>query len=137
MIVCASFEGVGTTRIPVCPGKSQQKAFKRQFVMLLLKGGGVLLFLLLCLIRNADAAENLSVGRECVEGGVEDRGQVKLKHGAQEKQRPPTFLTSLYIAVVNASGQGSPRKCKASPKSLFWQEIWLAMLTVGWLRSQL
>uniref|UniRef100_A0A096M5V0 Protein Mdm4 n=1 Tax=Poecilia formosa TaxID=48698 RepID=A0A096M5V0_POEFO len=32
---------------------------------------------------NADAAENLSVGRECVEGGVEDRGQVKPKHGAQ------------------------------------------------------
>lgn len=31
---------------------------------------------------------NLSVGHECVEGGVEDRGQVKLKHGAEEKQRP-------------------------------------------------
>lgn len=28
------------------------------------------------------------MGRECVEGGVEDRGQVKLKHGAQEKQGP-------------------------------------------------
>lgn len=48
-------------------------------------------FLLLCLIWNADAAENLSVGRECVDGGVEDRGQVKLKHGAKEKQRPPNL----------------------------------------------
>lgn len=36
------------------------------------------------------------MGRECVEGGVEDHGQVKLKHGAQEKQRSPAFLTSLH-----------------------------------------
>lgn len=53
-------------------------------------------FLLLCLILNADAAVNLSVGHECVEGGVEDRGQVKLKHGAKEKQRPQAPLTSLH-----------------------------------------
>lgn len=39
------------------------------------------------------------MGRECVEGGVEDRGQVKPKHGAQEKQRPPTFLTSLHTRL--------------------------------------
>lgn len=67
----------------------------------IIKGWGCPFFLLLCLIWNADAAENLSVGRECVEGGVEDRGQVKLKHGAQEKQRPPTFLASLHTTLVN------------------------------------
>lgn len=32
------------------------------------------------------------MGRECVDGGVEDRGQVKPKHGAQEKQRPSDFI---------------------------------------------
>lgn len=57
-----------------------------------------MLFLLLCFIWNADAAENLSVGRECV-GGVEDRGQVKPKHGAQKKQSPPAFLPSLHTTI--------------------------------------
>lgn len=45
------------------------------------------------------------MGRECVEGGVEDRGQVKPKHGAQEKQRPPTFLTSLHTTLLYTKGQ--------------------------------
>lgn len=66
----------------------------------IIKGGDVL-FLLLCLIWNADAAENLSVGRECVDGGVEDRGQVKLKHGAQKKQRPLPAFTSLHTTFCN------------------------------------
>lgn len=70
--------------------ESKKKASVKECVMLLLKGG-VVLFLLLCLIWNADAAENLSVGRECIEGGVEDRGQVKPKHGAQKKQSPKPF----------------------------------------------
>lgn len=66
----------------------------------IIKGGDVL-FLLLCLIWNADAAENLSVGRECVDGGVEDRGQVKLKHGAQKKQRPLPAFASLHTTFCN------------------------------------
>lgn len=76
---------------PAWSTNPQKKALVRECVMLLLKGG-VVLFLLLCFIWNADAAENLSVGRECVEGGVEDRGQVKPKHGAKKKQRPPPNL---------------------------------------------
>lgn len=67
----------------------------------IIKGGGDVLFLLLCLIWNADAAENLSVGRECVDGGVEDRGQVKLKHGAQKKQRPLPAFASLHTTFCN------------------------------------
>lgn len=50
-----------------------------------------------------DAAENLSVGRECVEGGVEDRGQVNPKHGAQEKQRPTASFTSLHTIVIGTT----------------------------------
>lgn len=53
------------------------------------------------------------MGRECVEGGVEDRGQVKPKHGAKEKQSPPpTFLTSLHT-IVNTKGQNWQAKFKA------------------------
>uniref|UniRef100_A0A6Q2YHL1 Uncharacterized protein n=1 Tax=Esox lucius TaxID=8010 RepID=A0A6Q2YHL1_ESOLU len=36
----------------------------------------------LVVLNCSDAAESLSLGRECVEGGVEERGQVKLKHGS-------------------------------------------------------
>lgn len=42
--------------------------------------------LLLCLIWNTDAAKNLSVGKDSNESPSEDPGQVKLQHGAQEKQ---------------------------------------------------
>lgn len=52
------------------------------------------------------------MGRECVEGGVEDRGQVKLKHGAKEKQRPPACPTSLHTTLVNTSRQDW--QCKAA-----------------------
>ncbi|KAF0035110.1 hypothetical protein F2P81_012868 [Scophthalmus maximus] len=56
----------------------------------------------------SDAAENLSVGRECVEGGVEDRGQVKPKPGAQRKQRPAAFLASLHTTLTPS--QRRPRE---------------------------
>uniref|UniRef100_H3CP98 MDM4 regulator of p53 n=1 Tax=Tetraodon nigroviridis TaxID=99883 RepID=H3CP98_TETNG len=74
---------------------------------------------------NADAAENLSVGRECVEGGVEDRGQ----HGAQENQRPqrssPNSPTPLFPATPSQrrprepdddSLDGLPRSACKRPK---------------------
>lgn len=70
---------------------------------------------------------NLSVGHECVEGGVEDRGQVKLKHGAKEKQRPPASLTSLHTtAQRNMTVQDSFRiksfcRGKKPPKALATQ----------------
>lgn len=82
----------------------------RQCVVPKLKGGGVL-FLLLCFIWNADAAENLSVGRECV-GGVEDRGQVKPKHGAQKKQSPPPFSPH-YTQHFNKKEQSQKAHGKA------------------------
>lgn len=40
--------------------------------------------------------------RECVEGGVEDRGQVKLKHGA--KKAEIFSLTSLHTTIVDKEG---------------------------------
>ncbi len=98
MIVCASL-GDAETRARVFSSlslKAAAEGHSERVYYAMIKGQGCPFFLLLCLIRNADAAENLSVGRECVEGGVEDRGQVKLKHGAQKKQRPPTSLTSLH-----------------------------------------
>lgn len=52
------------------------------------------------------------MGRECVEGGVEDRGQVKLKHGAQEKQRPPSFLTSLHTTQRDRTDRLSAKLIK-------------------------
>lgn len=52
------------------------------------------------------------MGRECVEGGVEDRGQVKLNHGAQEKQRPPAFLTSLHTTQRDRTGRLSAKLIK-------------------------
>lgn len=42
------------------------------------------------------------MGRECVEGGVEDRGQVK--HGAEEKQGPQLCL--LHYTQHNDTGEG-------------------------------
>lgn len=57
------------------------------------------------------------MGRECVEGGVEDRGQVKLKHGAQRKQRPSAFLTSLHTTL---KGPGKGQVYAASQNQLFW-----------------
>lgn len=53
------------------------------------------------------------MGRECVEGGVEDRGQVKPKHGAQKKQRPPTFPPSLHTTIANAKGQDQRAKVQS------------------------
>lgn len=53
------------------------------------------------------------MGRECVEGGVEDRGQVKLKHGAQEKQRPPTSLASLHTTLEYSTGGLSAKLIKS------------------------
>lgn len=113
-------------------------AFGERECDVIIKGSGCPFFLLLCLIWNADAAENLSVGRECVEGGVEDRGQVKLKHGAQEKQRPPAFLTSLHTttATKNKTGQISSKiisqfqKCE-NTEMIKWAVAYLWVMRRG------
>jgi len=53
------------------------------------------------------------VGRECVEGGVEDRGQVKPKHGAQKKQRPPGLPHLITHNTCEYKGQVQQPQCKA------------------------
>ncbi|XP_037108976.1 protein Mdm4 [Syngnathus acus] len=45
------------------------------------------------ILGSTDAAENLSVGHECVEGGVEDRGQMLVKAGPEAAGERPPLLT--------------------------------------------
>lgn len=58
------------------------------------------------------------MGRECVEGGVEDRGQVKPKHGAQKKQSPRT-LSALDTQGEQAGDSVGGREVFKGRVSLF------------------
>uniref|UniRef100_A0A3P9HME4 MDM4 regulator of p53 n=1 Tax=Oryzias latipes TaxID=8090 RepID=A0A3P9HME4_ORYLA len=71
----------------------------------------------------SDAAENLSVGRECIEGGVEDRGQVcgggVIPTGAMASSDVPLLLTPCQRRpreTDDESLEGLPRSACKRPK---------------------
>ncbi|XP_029947832.1 protein Mdm4 isoform X1 [Salarias fasciatus] len=70
----------------------------------------------------ADAAENLSVGRECVEGGVEDRGQMcggLVKAGMEARSDAPLLQTPSQRRPREPdddSLEGLPRSAHKRPK---------------------
>ncbi|XP_077385796.1 protein Mdm4 [Festucalex cinctus] len=74
------------------------------------------------ILDNADAAENLSVGHECVEGGVEDRGQMcggVVKAGlevASDRPPLPTFSQRRPREPDDDSLEGLPHSACKRPK---------------------